>query len=97
ILRRKSSEYARAIVGLQENFQSTTILSHSTLIPAYIIIPIVTRNGLDDFAEEEFFLTIETVCKEESIAGQELLVDIFCPLIFSRFALSCASSSEEEQ
>ncbi|HET6843707.1 MAG TPA: hypothetical protein VFK06_18805, partial [Candidatus Angelobacter sp.] len=46
ILRRKSSEYARAIVGLQENFQSTTILSHSTLIPAYIIIPIVTRNGL---------------------------------------------------
>ncbi|HET6842630.1 MAG TPA: hypothetical protein VFK06_13270, partial [Candidatus Angelobacter sp.] len=45
--RRKSSEYARAIVGLQENFQSTTILSHSTLIPAYIIIPIVTRNGLD--------------------------------------------------
>ncbi|HET6842597.1 MAG TPA: hypothetical protein VFK06_13075, partial [Candidatus Angelobacter sp.] len=45
-LRRKSSEYARAIVGLQENFQSTTILSHSTLIPAYIIIPIVTRNGL---------------------------------------------------
>ncbi|HET6843561.1 MAG TPA: hypothetical protein VFK06_18050, partial [Candidatus Angelobacter sp.] len=47
ILRRKSSEYARAIVGLQENFQSTTILSHSTLIPAYIIIPIVTRNGLN--------------------------------------------------